>query len=215
MHSLPFTLAIASALALAAPAAGAVEAYAGVGTTGVEVGIAQPLAGPFSVRVDIDWLHASHHFTTSDIDYDARLKASNAGAYLDLFVLGGLRLTGGALIGDRKVHGVARSMGGTITLNGVVYPVSASDTLTFDADFPNVTPYLGIGYGHRGNAPGWRLYADAGVAWGRPDVRLSPSASLAAKASPSDIAGEQARAQDQADKLRAYPVVKVGLIYSF
>ena len=213
MNSLP--IAFAATLALAAIDAHALDAYGGVGTTGVEVGVAQPLGGMLSARLDFNWLHASHHFSTSDIDYDARFKASNAGAYLDAFVAGGFRVTGGALIGQRKIHGVARSPGSTITLNGVVYPVAATDTLDFDADFPTVSPYLGIGYGHRGDAPGWHLYADAGVAWGRPDVRLSPSASLAAKVNPSDLAAEQASAQDKANGLRTYPVVKLGLNYTF
>ena len=50
---------------------------------------------------------------------------------------------------------------------------------------------------------------------GRPDVRLSPSASLAAKINPSDLAAEQASAQDKANRLRAYPVVKIGVAYAF
>jgi len=97
----------------------------------------------------------------------------------------------------------------------VTYSVSASDTLDFDAKFPTTTPYLGIGYGHQAQAPGLHVYADAGVAYGRPKVTLSPSASLAAKVNASDLASEQASAQDQADSLRAYPVFKLGINYRF
>ena len=209
------SLSLSSLVALAALPAGAVELYGGVGTTGLEVGVSQPLSSVFSARLDYNWMHVSRNFSTSDIDYDAKIKASNVGVYLDGFVGGGLRVTAGALIGQRKVHGVARSVGSTITLNGVTYPVAASDTLDFDADFPTVTPYLGIGFGHRQSGAGLRVYGDAGVAWGRPDVRLSPSASLAAKVNPSDLAAEQDSAQDKANRLRAYPVVKLGVGYAF
>ena len=78
-----------------------------------------------------------------------------------------------------------------------------------------MTPYLGLGFGHRAGGTGLRLYADAGVAWGRPEVRLSPSASLAAKINPADLAAERAAAQDKGDRIRAYPVVKLGVAYAF
>jgi hypothetical protein len=53
------------------------------------------------------------------------------------------------------------------------------------------------------------------VAYGRPKVTLTPSASLAAKVSPAAIAAQQASVQDQADHYRAYPVLKIGLSYGF
>ena len=209
------SLTFVAMLSLTCAQADAAEVYGGLGTTGLEAGVSQQLSSSLSARVDFNWLRVSRSFTTSDIDYDARIKASNLGLYLDGFVAGGLRVSAGALVGQRKIHGTARSVGNTITLNGIVYPVAPADTLDFDADFPSVTPYLGIGWGHRGDSPGLHLYADAGVAWGRPDVRLSPSASLAAKVNPSDLAAEQASAQDKANGLRAYPVVKLGVAYTF
>ncbi|MEP6875961.1 MAG: hypothetical protein ABI887_16505 [Burkholderiales bacterium] len=193
----------------------AVEIYGGAGTTGLELGVSQPLSDAIVARLDYNALKITRSFTSSDIDYDAELKSSNAGVYLDYFLVGGFRLTGGALIGRRNIHGTARSVGGTITLGGVVYPVAASDTLDFDARFPTTTPYLGIGYGHHVQAPGLHVYADAGVAYGRPKVTLSPSASLAAKVNASDLANEQASAQGQADGMRAYPVLKLGINYRF
>ena len=122
--------------------------------------------------------------------------------------------TGGALIGSRKFDGNATSLGNTVVLNGVTYPVSPGDALDFDARFPTVTPYLGLGYGHRAGA-GLQLYADAGVAYGRPKVTLSPTASLAAEVSPTDLLAEQQSVQDKADHYRAYPVLKIGLSYGF
>ncbi len=206
---------LAAALWVAAGGAAAGELYAGVGTTGLELGVAGRFGGDFAGRLEANALSVTRNLSTSDVDYDAKMKFVNAGVYLDWFVAGGLRLTGGALVGDRKVHGTARSAGNTISLNGVVYPVAAGDTLAFDARFPTATPYLGIGFGHHRADAGWHLYADAGVAFGRPKVKLSPSASLAAKLNPSDLAAEQALAQDEANGLRAYPVLKLGVAYTF
>ena len=151
MH-FPFSatpIAAAIALAVSPLAASSAEVYGGIGTTGAELGVAQALADSFTVRLDANLLRYSTHFTTSGIDYNAKLKAANAGVYLDGFVYGGARVTGGALLGSRKYHGTATSLGNTVTLNGVTYPVAPGDGLDFDAKFPSVTPYLGLGYGHR------------------------------------------------------------------
>jgi hypothetical protein len=212
---LPFRLAAAVALLLAAGAAHAGEIYAGIGTTGVELGVASRLGSDFAGRLEADALSVKRNLSTSNVDYDTKMKFVNAAVYLDWFVAGGMRFTAGALVGDRKVHGTAKSLGNTISLNGVVYPVAAGDSLDFDARFPTVAPYLGIGFGHHRNDPGWHLYADAGTTFGRAKVRLSPSASLAAKINPGDLAAEQALAQDKADGLRVYPVLKIGVAYAF
>ena len=211
--------ALATALGLAAFVCalpvGAASLYGGVGTPGLELGVSQGLGHNAGFRLELNALTATRSFRTSDIDYDARLKFINAGAYLDGFLVSDLRLTGGALVGSRKVHGTAKTLGSSIVINGIAYPVAAGDGLDFDARFPAVTPYLGIGWGHRREAVGLHFYADAGVAFGRPVVQLSPTASLAAKVSPSDLAAEQSSAQDRADRFRYYPVVKLGVDYAF
>lgn len=206
---------LVAALSFASGDASASELYAGVGTTGLELGVAARFGDSFAARLDLNALALTRNFSTSDVDYDAKMKFFNAGAYLDWFVGSGFRLTGGALIGDRKVHGTARSAGNTITLNGMVYPVAAGDSLDFDAKYPTVTPYLGVGFGHHRADAGWHIYADAGVAFGRPKVTLTPTASLASKLNPGDLASEQALAQDKANGLRAYPVLKLGAAYAF
>ena len=207
-------IAVAIAVAFLHLAAESAEIYGGVGSTGGEIGMAQALSDSLSVRFEGNVLGYRTHFATEGIDYDVRLKSKNVAAYLDGFIVGGVRVTGGALIGSRRFHGTATSLGGTVMINGVSYPVSPGDGLDFDANFPRVTPYLGLGYGHRAN-PGLQLYADAGVAYGRPKVVLSPTASLAMKVSPTDLLAEQQSAQNKADRYRTYPVLKVGVGYQF
>jgi hypothetical protein len=50
---------------------------------------------------------------------------------------------------------------------------------------------------------------------GRPEVKLTPSASLLAKVNPTDLAAEQNTAQHKADSLRLFPVLKLGVRYTF
>jgi hypothetical protein len=204
-----------AALSCASINALAAEVYGGGATTGFEIGLAQPLGDRFAARLEANSLSVTRNFTTSDVDYDAKVKFSNAAVFLDWFAAGSFRITGGALLGNRKIHGTARSVGNTITLNGVVYPVAAGDSLGFEAKFPNVTPYIGIGWGHQQDSPGLHFYADAGAAIGRPDVKVTPSASLLAKVNAADLASEQNAAQDKADNFRIYPVLKFGIRYTF
>lgn len=218
MHR-PFStspLAATFALLLLPLAAAGAEIYGGIGTTGGEIGIAQPLGITFGLRLEGNALGYRSHFNADGIEYDTRLKTGNAALFVDGFVAGGLRVTGGALVGSRKFHGTARSLGSTVTINGVVYPVGPGDALDFDARFPTVTPYLGLGWGHRAErSGGLQVYADAGVAYGRPKVTLSPSPSLALKVSPTDLAAQQVSVQDKADRYRLYRVIKLGVGVAF
>lgn len=197
-----------------AVAASADEVYGGAGTTGVEVGYGLKLGADRGVRVDANFLNYSPSFSTSDVDYDAKLKFGNAGVYFDWFPGdSSFRVSTGALAGPRKLEGTGRPNGGVITINGVTY-AAAGESLHMEAKFPTVAPYIGIGWGHKESDKGG-FYADLGTAFGRPKVTLTASPGLLAAAGQANIDEEQRRAQDKADKLRFYPVLKVGYSYAF
>ena len=191
------------------------EAFVGFGTTGFEVGFAQKLSDQSGIRVDAEFLSYKRNFSTSDVDYDTKLKFGNAGVFYDHFLSDSFHLSLGALIGTRKLQGTGKASGGTITINGVAYP-AAGESLTLDARFPTVSPYLGLGWGHNltsANRSGF--YFDLGAAVGRPKVTLTATPGLVAAAGQSNIDAEQRSAQDKADKLRVYPVLKVAFGMSF
>jgi hypothetical protein len=133
-------IAAAIALVLFPLAASSAEMYGGAGSTGGEIGVAQALGSSFTVRLEGNALSYRTHFSASSIDDDARLKANNAGVYLDVFSVGAVRVTAGALLGSRRLSGTAASLGNTVTINGVTYPVAPGDALGFDAKLPSVTP---------------------------------------------------------------------------
>lgn len=195
-------------------AASADEVYGGAGTTGLEVGYGLKLNAASGVRVDVNFLHYSPSFSTSDVDYDAKLKFGNAGMYFDWFLGDSpFRLSTGALVGPRKLEGTGRSSGGAIVINGVAY-AAGGESLHMEAKFPTVSPYIGIGWGHEQSGKGG-FYADLGTAFGRPKVTLTASPGLVAAAGQANIDEERRRAQDKADRLRFYPVLKVGYSYAF
>lgn len=202
------------ATALSPRPAQATEGFAGIGTTGFELGVAERMGGAVGLRASAEFLSLGRDFERNGATYDTRLKFSSLGVYGDYFLGGGFRLTGGALLGSRKASGNAVASNGTITINGTTYP-AAGESVDAEVKFPSASPYLGVGYGHHQSGKGLNFYVDLGAAWGKPDARLTPSAGILAAAGQANIDAEQANLQESADKFKVYPVLKFGVGYSF
>ncbi len=213
-----FPLALLPALALLASPAFAVDTYVGVGTTGLMVGVEQNYTPSFGVRVDLNALSLSRDTSDSNATYHGNLHLADLALLGDYHPFaGGFRVTAGTLLGNSYFQGHADGTStGTFTLNGVTV-TALGQTLDASIKFPAVRPYVGIGWGHSAQGTGLSFTSDIGVAVGRPSVSLTASQGLitAALASGTSVDAERARLQDQADKLRLYPVVRVGLGWGF
>lgn len=209
-----FVALAACSMALACQAGESGEVFVGAGTTGLEVGYAYKLSGALGVRADAQFLSLGRDLEKDGATYDAKLKFSTLGVYADYFLGSAFRLTGGVLLGTRKVSGTGVATSGTITINGTTYP-AAGESIGLDAKFPGASPYLGLGFGHGQASEGVGMYFDAGVALGKAKAKLTPSAGLLTAAGQANIDAEQAKVQDNLDKLRAYPVIKLGVSYNF
>lgn len=210
---------VARALVLAATAvcatpATAVELFGGIGTTGFEIGLGSRLGSNTGLRMDAEFLDYGRTFDRNGATYDTKLKFSALGVYGDYFLGNSFRLTAGALLGQRKATGSGVATNGTITINGVSYP-AAGESVAAEAKFPSFAPYLGIGFGHAQSSKGVSFYFDAGVAIGKADAKITPSAGLLAAAGQSNIDAEQRNLQESVDKLKFFPNVKFGLGYTF
>jgi hypothetical protein len=193
----------------------ATEVFGGLGTSGVEIGVAERVGGIAGLRLGAEFLKVSRDFESDGATYDTKLKFSTLGVYGDYFVAGGgFRLSAGAVIGMRKASGNAVATNGSISINGTPYSATG-ESVGAEAKFPSVAPYLGIGYGHHQPRKGSGFYLDLGVVIGKADAQLSPSAGLAAAAGPANVAAEQQKLQDSVNKLKAYPVLKFGFSYAF
>lgn len=212
------TAAIGTLAALAAPLAHAREIYGQIGTEGVGLGYAQPIGTRDNVRVEFNGMKFSHGFDTNDLHYDGTVNLYHGGFYFDFFPAPdtvGFRFTAGALVGGDNIDATATSMNGTYTINGVPYP-TLGESIHARARFPTVRPYLGIGFGHAPLAQkGFSAFFDAGVAYGRPRVELDVPPAIVAEAGQANVDAEQQDLQNKADKLRFYPIVKVGVTYRF
>lgn len=206
---------LASILALVGASAHAGEGYVGIGSTGFDLGYGFKLQPNMGLRAEANFLNIRRDFNNNGADYTAKLKFSNLGAFYDYFPAGSFRLTGGVLLGTRKLEGTGVTTGGTVIVNGTAYPAPAGESVTVTDTFPNATPYLGIGFGHGQGTGGFGFYFDAGVALGKSDVTLVATPGIVAAAGQANIDAEQAKVQDKLNQLKAYPVIKLGISYAF
>jgi len=190
------------------------EIYAGVGTLGGTLGYGYGLGNHSGIRVEGNYLNYSRSFKSSSEKYQGTLKLGTLGAYYDLFFAGPIRLTGGLLFGSNHFDGDVNASGGSVTINHQQYS-AAGQYARVKVKFPSVSPYIGLGWGHRPERGGIGFFGDVGVAYGSPTATLSVSSELAQAAGSSNLASEQSSLQHDANKLQFYPVVRLGLDYEF
>jgi hypothetical protein len=209
----------ASIAALSAPLVHAREIYGQVGTEGVGIGYSEPLGTHDNVRAEFNAISFSHSFDAGQLHYDGTAHIYHGGLYLDFFPAPNtiaFRLTAGALIGGDHVDATATSLTSTYRVNGQSYS-TLGQAIHAKATFPTVRPYIGIGFGHTPVATkGFSAFFDAGVAYGRPKVdQFDVPATLVAIVGQAAVDQQRQELQEKADKLRFYPIVKVGVTYRF
>lgn len=218
---------IALACLVAGLSTAAAHAQVGItgslGTTGIGAHVSVPVMPNFNARFGVNALRYNYDGSTSDLDYDFKLKLRTFDALLDYFPQGtGFRFTGGIVFNGNKIDAVGRpTASGTYTLNGRTYSAASAGTLDGRIDFRNVAPYLGIGWGNAvAREKGWTFSTDLGVMiQGSPRTSLSnvgctaPAPVCAQLA--ADVATENIRLNDEADDFKAYPVLRFGASYSF
>ncbi|MBA4178874.1 MAG: hypothetical protein C0505_20320 [Leptothrix sp. (in: Bacteria)] len=214
---LSFTAAVATVLAFGTASARAGEIYTGLGIPGVGLGYAQPLSERFTLRGDLYTLGSRGKSTVeSGINYDGRYKLQRAALLADWFPFAGsFRFTGGAAFNTYRIALDANGAGGTLTIGDRTYATTAADGLKVEVKFPNTTPYVGVGWGHRMGS-GLRFSADIGAALGRATVSATPRGQLASQPDiQANLDKELADLRDGVGKVRAVPQLSIGLGYGF
>lgn len=190
-----------------------------VGTLGAGINVATPINDSFQLRLNVNGAKYSKTATEEDVDYDADLKFANAGLLVDYFPFEsvGFHLTGGAYYNANKIEARANPSGaGTIEINDFEYN---KDDLALNGklDFDKFAPYAGIGWGNDSRSEGFGFSLDLGVLVGSTNVALTPDIKndLLRAQIEADVAAEQKKLDDDLDKLKVYPVVMLGITYTF
>jgi len=223
-------LAIASSLLVANTANAEGTIVGKVGTLGGGLEYVHPITSKFAVGIGINGLSLSESFEDTDVNYDADLNIHNFSIIGDYHPFAnGFRLSAGITNNGNEFELKAQPAADeSIEINGVSYNVGETiESLDGTIGFESIAPYIGIGWGHAPKSgKGWSFDADLGVLFqGSPEVSLSanciatiptavgavdPCATLT-----NDIAAEEASLVSDSEEFDMYPVMSVGVSYTF
>lgn len=193
-----------------------------IGTPGVGLDLDLGLSRSFGLRVGFAGFNINHSLSTSDVDYDGRLKLRTFTGLLDWYVFrGAFHLTAGVAGNGTRLEVVGRPTQGFYTINGTTYSSTQLGSLSGELKFGNsVSPYVGFGWGNAAGESGRvHFLFDVGAIYGgTPSVSLTaqcgpaaPPGSVLCDQAQSDVATEAQKLRHKAGFLRWYPVVSLGV----
>jgi hypothetical protein len=179
-----------------------------VGTLGYGIELGYRFNNYLAVRAGINKGSFGYSATESGTDYDYTMDFDNVPVTLDWFVFGGtFRVTGGVVSNNNKLTGTAS---GLVDIGGITYPGSA----TTETRFAKTSTYLGIGWGSLpSTTKGFGMSFDIGVmGQGSPTTTIT---STSQPVPPADIAAEEASLNEDLKNYKYWPVVSLGIGYTF
>lgn len=216
------TITLAALAAGSAAIAGAAQAQVAVGghigTTGATVEAQVKVAPGISVRGGYNYLQYGADDTYDDIAYDGDLDLSTLGAFVDLHPFGNsFFITGGAYFGEKRLDLMATPTSNVEIGNQTFTPAQVG-TLNMAADLEDTAPFIGLGWDTTFENPGLGFRFLAGAMFtGSPQVNLTATGGTLSNDPnfQAQLATEEQNLQDDIDDYEIYPVVQLGLTYSF
>ena len=190
----------------------------GVGTEGVGIqGTTAIIPKVLNLNVGFDYLHLSHSFHTSNVNYNAGVNLQGEPVTVSWFPFqGNLNLTAGVFINQNGFNVTGTPTGGTYTFNGHTYTASQVGSLTGKTHFNGAAPYVGIGWGDPMDGGRLTFTANVGAIYeGAPNVSLMATGAAANPQLASDVQAEQNNVNSKLSGYQWWPVMGVGLMYRF
>jgi hypothetical protein len=188
-------------------------------TLGFGLEIGKLITDHFGFRVGGNYFKFSTSATKSNVTYDASLKLKAVTGLVDFFpsARGSFHLTGGIITNPITVSGTGTpDATGNFTLNGHTYNTAQVGVLSGEAKYPDVGPYLGLGFGTPARKGPFAFFFDLGAMIGKPTVTLTATG---AASNPQLAADLQAQADTTQHDIRkyakVYPVLGVGVAFRF
>ena len=194
---------------------------ADIGTTGLGVHVTVPAMENVNARFGLNYLDYSYSGSTSKVDYDFKMKLNTFDALLDWHPMAnGFRVSGGLVYNNNKINAIAKPNAiGSYEIQGNTYSAANAGQINGNIDFRKVAPYVGIGWGNAiSDDKGWGFSADLGaLIQGSPRTSLTNTGCTGPNCEQlaTDVAAENKKLDDEVNKFKAYPVVRVGLSYKF
>ncbi len=188
-----------------------------LGTLGIGVEGTYQLSPKWGLRGGLNRYDYGYEDDLDGVDYDGDLKLSSITLLADYRPFeSGFRLSGGAVINDNAIKGVALPAD-FYDIGDETYTLAETGTLSATADFDDLSPYVGIGYDFASSS-NLRFNIELGVlVQGSASVEiLSTGGSLSSDpAFQAELASEARFYEDDLKDYDVYPVLSIGLQYAF
>lgn len=199
-----------------------------VGTLGAGIDLSIPMTESLNVRLSLNGLSYSVDDTEDDIDYEGTAQLLTVGALLDYYPIeeSTFRLSAGVYYNGNETEADAFPTGGEYEINDVTYQANEIGSLSGLVDFDTLSPYLGLGWGGRSVEPGWGFSFDIGAMYhGEPNVSTTVTRgpgipnnaegdALFAQLE-ADVEAERLTIEEDASDFQFYPVIMIGVTYTF
>ena len=192
-----------------------------LGTLGVGLDVSTPINDKLSARFNLNGASYTDTDTQDDNDYEGTLDLLTAGVLLDYYPFeNNFRLSGGAYYNGNGFKGnIKPSATTSIDINGKEYNVGDIGSLDSELSFDKVAPYVGLGWGNDAHDKGWGFTFDLGVMYhGKGEATLTPKdvSPLVDRAElDRNVKNEEQDINDDLSDYKFYPVVALGVNYSF
>jgi len=186
-----------------------------VSTLGLGADVGVGLHPRVTVRGGVSYIPYKPGITVSDTDWELSLPEVSVTGMVDLFLVGGLHLTGGIRYKNSEVEAVG-SYTGTVDIGDSTYTGDQVGNLTGAIVTKDLSPYVGIGFGNVAKR-GLGFILDLGIALhGTPEVTLAADGPIANDPLfQAELAKEVATFEDDISWAKFYPVLTIGLSFGF
>lgn len=184
-----------------------------VGTMGAGADIAISPAPGIGLRAGANIMPIELNGDFSDVGFTVDLQSPQLTAMVDLYPLGGLRLSGGLRYSSSNIV-LTGDVSQSVDLGGSSYNlVSLVGTIVT----PDISPYIGIGFGNPAKR-GLGIFFDVGVAYqGEPEFELDAfGTATTLPGFNSDLEEERLDIEDSLGTyFKFYPVISLGISFGF
>lgn len=194
------------------------------GTLGMGINVSKHINNFFSVRLNMNGMNITMDDTSlyhGNIDADKHYHLDTKGLLLDLH-LKQLRFSVGAYINNNTMEYVSHTtVKDPMIINHQPYGPEAFGEIRSTIAFNRISPYLGVGWGNNSHHEGWSFTFDIGLMYhGNPSIDIEADVNtdipvVAQNRIQSDLRAERKLQEASFTDFPFYPVVMIGMSYSF
>ncbi len=179
------------------------------GSLGVGADIGYSVHPRVTLRAGGNFFPVNLDNTASDIEYEFDFPSPQFTAAVDLFLVGNLRLSGGAVYSPNSFS-ISATPSGPTDFGGVAYTPAQIGSLTGSFVTNKLAPFVSFGWGNIATSS-FGIFFDLGISFtGSPSVELEASNAVALV----DLTAEAAEFEDDISIFKYYPIVTFGFSFA-